>query len=801
MLTIILVAMVVAPSGRAALYIVGDAPFGGWNPASGLEMATADNVVYTVEDVEISGTVYFIFASQLGDWTTVNSHRYGPTDANQPVSLNTAMATQISTNDQAAYYIDGEGVYDISFDMNAMTFTVTGTEIETEGTNMWMLGNAFGGSFDPSTGVKMKTTDHNVFTATVEMPASENRFSFTTMLADNWDDIKNYRYGSPSSSYNINSMLGTDIPIRKSTSSFLVGQGTYTVTVTLDAMTMKVEKDNVEPVDVWILGEVDDKSWAPNDGVKMSTNDYTHFTANVTCDGRHDGFNYFSFTKALSDDPEGWDDIAGERFGAVSEGDFVVLPEHYNRPLSLTANNGQSFKIPAGNYGLLVDLSTMKLTISGHSVEASAEDRAKCFIDNPEDKTVTFIFDPVLWNYTGTINNVYVRGSFTGWGNSDKCLMGYDTDGFYYVTLPYKDVKIPGNSGQPEFKFYVNGSYPGGSHSFVPEGYIFMNGDQNHIVVFEDDDFEQIKENSRIANTVRPVSDFDLTTEAGQQEVSNFRLVPGTRNLYRCYHPFKSSRPSFATELPRMQYVQELSAKHGILSDIVLSGDETGSLTTVTINGQQYQEHIPEYYQSIIDHNSVLYVGKNNSTPDYNTVYYSPDGSKYGTWIKEVGQFIADDNNRAPFSIHCRLGTDRTGVFSASLAAICGATWEEIAADYQLTNRLGIREFRDYHLLQYSMQKMLGVENINEVENLQEAVINYFTSKGYLTEAQVLAIQTKLCAQSGDINGDGNVNTGDVSELYKALLSGSTDPAYDLNGDGNVNTGDVSALYKIILGV
>ena len=50
-----------------------------------------------------------------------------------------------------------------------------------------------------------------------------------------------------------------------------------------------------------------------------------------------------------------------------------------------------------------------------------------------------------------------------------------------------------------------------------------------------------------------------------------------------------------------------------------------------------------------------------------------------------------------------------------------------------------------------------------------------------------------------DINGDGNVNTGDVSELYRAILGGMTDSKYDLNGDGNVNTGDISELYQAIL--
>lgn len=55
-------------------------------------------------------------------------------------------------------------------------------------------------------------------------------------------------------------------------------------------------------------------------------------------------------------------------------------------------------------------------------------------------------------------------------------------------------------------------------------------------------------------------------------------------------------------------------------------------------------------------------------------------------------------------------------------------------------------------------------------------------------------------APEGDLNRDGSVNTGDVSELYKAVLAGNADGLYDLNDDGSVNTGDVSALYRIILG-
>ena len=798
-----MLALIASVPAEGAVYIVGDAPFGGWNPASGMEMTTTDNVVYTAKNVDIGGTVYFVFATELGDWSAVNSHRYGPTDSDQAVAFDTETTTQISTNDGAAYYVTGSGTYDITFDSSKPSFIIEETDSDPDGTQMWILGNAFGGSFDPSTGVKMKTKDHNVFAATVEMPSSENRFSFTTMLSatGDWNEIKNYRLGSPKSSYNINSMLGIDIPLQKSTSSFLIGEGTYVITVTLDAMTFTVVKDGepVEVADVWVLGEVNGNSWAADTGVKMETTNGVIYNATIETEGRNEGYNYFSFTKKLAEDAEDWDAIAADRFGAVSNGDFLVGQSYLNKPLSLTADGGQAFKIGAGTYALQLNLSEMTLVISGHAIDPTDDDRAKCFIDDPENKQVTFIFDPVLWNYTATINTAYLRGSFTGWGNYEYCKMLYDPAGFYYVTLPYSQVKIPGNSGQPEFKFYINGSYPGGSKSFVPEGYIFMNGDQNHIVVFADDDFEQIKANSRTANYVRPLSEFDLTTEAGQMEVSNFRRVPGTRHLYRCYHPFKVSRAGYETERARMQYVQALSAQYGINSDIVLSGDETGSLTTVTINGQSYTETIPAYYQAIIDNNSVLYVGKTNKTPSYNTVYYSSDGNDFGTWMKEVAEFIADDNNKVPFSIHCRLGTDRTGVFSAMLAAICGASWEEIANDYQLTNRLGIKEFRDYHLLQYSMQKMLGVENINDVENLSEAVINYFVGKGYMTEEQIEKVRAKLTALNGDINADNTVNSADVSALYSMMLSGDTSGIGDLNGDGEVNAGDISLLYGIIL--
>ncbi|MGM9844729.1 MAG: tyrosine-protein phosphatase [Muribaculaceae bacterium] len=401
-------------------------------------------------------------------------------------------------------------------------------------------------------------------------------------------------------------------------------------------------------------------------------------------------------------------------------------------------------------------------------------DRAKCFIDNDGDKSVTFIFDNNLWKVSG-LQSVEVRGSFTSWGASDDFVMTYDADGdFWHVTAPYSAVKIPGNSGQPEFKFVTNGSswQSGSSKSFIPEGYVFRNSDKNNIVVFNSDDFETIKANSASANVVKTLDDFDLSTAEGQEEISNFRRVPGTTMLYRCYHPFKYSRDTYATEPVRIQYVDELSVQHGVQSDICLSGDDTGSLTSYTIGGVKYTESVPDYYQAVLDNGHVLYVGTvNGTTPSYNAVYYRANNDIFCQWIREVADFIIDDSTPMPATIHCRLGTDRTGVFCAVLAALCGADWTDIAADYQKSNRMGILEFRDYHLLQYAMQLILGVDDINAVEDLSAAMAAYFIGNGTLTQDDIDALRAKLCAEPSA-----------VSDIAAAAAADATPAYYDLQG-------------------
>ena len=117
---------------------------------------------------------------------------------------------------------------------------------------------------------------------------------------------------------------------------------------------------------VYILGEVNNQTWAPNAGTKMDYNAEDNlYTATVTFDGRgQNGENYFSFTTELAEnnDDGGWAYIAPFRIGAVSNGNFVVEDQYLNQPLDITYGQN-AFQIPAGEYKLTVDLTSMKLII------------------------------------------------------------------------------------------------------------------------------------------------------------------------------------------------------------------------------------------------------------------------------------------------------------------------------------------------------------------------------------------------------------------------------------------------------
>ena len=84
-LILVLVGIVGTASADDTMYIVGNAPFGGWHTYAGTEMTDNGDGTFTYEFTpESSGTLYFCFASALtagdtDDWDAFNPNSYRPT--------------------------------------------------------------------------------------------------------------------------------------------------------------------------------------------------------------------------------------------------------------------------------------------------------------------------------------------------------------------------------------------------------------------------------------------------------------------------------------------------------------------------------------------------------------------------------------------------------------------------------------------------------------------------------------------------------------------------------------------------
>ena len=124
-MTIVALVLAVLPA-QAAIYMVGNAPFGDWNPGRGVEMTDQGNGTYTLT-VNIAGTVWFVFADgQDSDWNVFNAnYRYGPTGGSEEVSAGNTYTTQKSNNNHS-YKFTGSGKdYTFTFNQGNLTFSIT----------------------------------------------------------------------------------------------------------------------------------------------------------------------------------------------------------------------------------------------------------------------------------------------------------------------------------------------------------------------------------------------------------------------------------------------------------------------------------------------------------------------------------------------------------------------------------------------------------------------------------------------------------------------------------------------------
>lgn len=351
---------------------------------------------------------------------------------------------------------------------------------------------------------------------------------------------------------------------------------------------------------------------------------------------------------------------------------------------------------------------------------------------------VEFVFCPAdykeLENFK--VRDVYVFGTFTAWQKNENFkLEKNDASGCKWTLVKKEsEVCIPGNSGFPEFKFIVNAENSeviADIYLNAPDENRGMKFLSNNIIPEEPFDAEEVINDEAFAVNVKSLTEFNLSSEQELAEISNVRKVPGTACLWRGYHPYKKSRPLLDTEETRIRIVNEKLQKNGVQSVITLCGEENPSA--------ELEEKIYPYMKKIQDGGNQLFVDTS-----YETVYFDSTGEEYALTVQKIVCFI--NSHPGAYYIHCRLGSDRTGTMSAVLAALCGASWKEIAADYEHTRFMGIQEFRNARLLAYSLSRLLG-EDVSRCSTLQKKMASYFIKGGWLTEIEINTLVKKLTAK------------------------------------------------------
>ena len=105
------------------MYIIGNVPFGDWNPANGMAMDEVEEGVFQAK-ATIPGDVWFIFSPFNTGWDDVNANRYCPESAeeDQVIEAGETVTTQLSTGGKS-YKFTGDGSeYTITFDLNNLCF-------------------------------------------------------------------------------------------------------------------------------------------------------------------------------------------------------------------------------------------------------------------------------------------------------------------------------------------------------------------------------------------------------------------------------------------------------------------------------------------------------------------------------------------------------------------------------------------------------------------------------------------------------------------------------------------------------
>ena len=241
---------------------------------------------------------------------------------------------------------------------------------------------------------------------------------------------------------------------------------------------------------------------------------------------------------------------------------------------------------------------------------------------------------------------------------------------------------------------------------------------------------------------VQEAFDITYTSErsdyASDEQFANFRALSGGKMkegiAYRSASPVDN-------EYNRAAYVEALMKQVGVKFVLELSdsAEEVAEFVAASVD----QGVDVSYFTNLLDTDCVALLNLSASYPS----------EKFAQTL--AGGLVKMSQHDGPYLIHCIEGKDRTGFVCALLEALCGATYDEMLADYMITfdNYYGINKESDpskyeaiAHLNLDGMLRFLAGAD----ENADLTTIDYtdhardYLRYGGMTDGQIDALIAKL---------------------------------------------------------
>ena len=357
-LTLILSMMIalIGFNANAAMYIVGQPPFGDWNPANGVEMTLGEDGTYTLDATLTVADIWFIFCEGIGSWDTVNAGRYDSGNPNSDLEVFAGVEfTPVKGNSGKSFKFSGTvgEKYTFTFNPTTMKAMVSGyVEPITEFTYTVAGSSAdiLGTEWDPA------NTDNDM-----TLDATDGLYK---LVKNNVEIAAGYNL-----EYKVarNHSWGTNwgvTPNGANQNYYFEQAGTYNLTFKFDLENELVSLDadlvgagpEVNPLtgELFVLGQVNGNNWNPSTGIAMATTDDNIFTLTDAVITEGDGgYGFFSFTSKLGENSDDWS-FGPYRRGALEDGTIVES----NVPATLAAwGTSAAFKALPGTYDITVNLS------------------------------------------------------------------------------------------------------------------------------------------------------------------------------------------------------------------------------------------------------------------------------------------------------------------------------------------------------------------------------------------------------------------------------------------------------------